>query len=473
MATLSDISRRSALGLLGAGAAGFALFGPRGRSAPPKGRLVLDYWEKWTGLEGKAMGEVVDAFNASQDRLFVRYLITGTIHQKALISIAGGVSPDIIGLNSFTVPTYAESGAILPLDDLAAKAGLRMNDYAAGMRRVMQHNGRWWATINTGGTLALYYNKGLFAECEAELRQRGLDASRAPRTIEEWELASEAITKTKQDGTIERAGHLHIEPGWWSWIWGYSFGGTIFDEDRQLALAGSAENLAAYAWLERTSAGRVEHVKRFTEGFGPYGTARSAFLTGQVAMVVQGPWLANQIKEHRPNLDYGVAPVPTAAAVYDPAAPIACIDTDVLMIPAGAKHPEASMEFIAFTQRQDNVEKLALAHCKGSPMVKASDSFVAQHPNRGVRLHTQLADSPRAFFAPRTPVWAEMKDPFDTAVLSMWRQQLQSGPTLAGLQRGAQAMIDRNNKLKQRRGEPTAGPTSGPAAGPAAAGATS
>ncbi len=457
MATLSDISRRSALGLLGTGAAGFALFGPKGRAAPPKGRLVLDYWEKWTGIEGAAMGEVVSAFNASQDRLFVRYLITGTIHQKALISIAGGVSPDIIGLNSFSVPTYAEAGAVLPLDELATKAGLKMSDYAAGMRRVMQHDGRWWATINTGGTLALYYNKGLFGECESELRRRGLDPSRGPRTIEEWELASEALTKTRPDGTIERAGHLHMEPGWWSWIWGYHFGGTIFDEERQRAMAGSAENLAAYAWLQRTTAGRVEKVKRFTEGFGPYGTARSAFLTGEVAMVVQGPWLANQITQHRPDLDYGVVAVPVAQAVYDPDAPIACIDTDVLMIPAGAKHPEASMEFIAFTQRQEHVEHLALMHCKGSPMVKVSDSFLTRHANKGVRLHTELANSRRSFVAPRTPVWAEMKDPFDTGVMSMWEQKIESAATLAKLERDAQAMIDRNNALKVRRGEKTAG----------------
>ena len=35
------------------------------------GRLVIQYWEKWTGFEGEAMQDVVDAFNASQDRIWV------------------------------------------------------------------------------------------------------------------------------------------------------------------------------------------------------------------------------------------------------------------------------------------------------------------------------------------------------------------------------------------------------------------
>ena len=41
------------------------------RNDIPTGRIVLDYWEKWTGHEAAAMQTVVDAFNASQDRWWV------------------------------------------------------------------------------------------------------------------------------------------------------------------------------------------------------------------------------------------------------------------------------------------------------------------------------------------------------------------------------------------------------------------
>ncbi|MCP4497017.1 MAG: hypothetical protein GY825_09585, partial [Phycisphaeraceae bacterium] len=48
---LKTISRRSARGLLAAGAAGYAAFGPERRRLRRDGRIVLDYWEKWTSHE--------------------------------------------------------------------------------------------------------------------------------------------------------------------------------------------------------------------------------------------------------------------------------------------------------------------------------------------------------------------------------------------------------------------------------------
>ncbi len=309
----------------------------------------------------------------------------------------------------------------------------------------------WWAAINTSGTLALYWNRAIFRDNARALEARGLDPTRAPATIEDFELASEALNLTNADGTLARAGHLHLEPGWWSWIWGYYFGGPLYDAASDRSLASSPETVAAYEWVQRTTAGKVEQIERLRAGFGPYGTARCAFLTGEVAMVAQGPWMANLIREFTPDLDYGVAPVPVAKAVYDPTQPIALIDTDVLMIPRGCRHPEASMEFIAFTQRQENVEELATAHCKGSPMASVSESFLANHPNRGVRLHTSMASSPRAFVSPATPSWVEMKDIFDTAMARMWKHEAVAKEELATVQKRSQAILDRAAAMRKQR----------------------
>lgn len=454
MTRAGAISRRAAVGALAAGGLGFAAFGPRGGRERHDGRLVLDYWEKWTGHEGAAMQRVVDDFNASQSRLFVRYLVTNSIHQKALVAVLGGAPPDVLGMYAFNVPSYSEANAVLPLDDLAPAAGLSLADYAPGMRPVMTHMGKWWATINTGGTLALYWNRALFREHADELRVRAVDPDRAPRTIAGLDAAHGVLTRTRPDGTLERAGFLHMEPGWWSWIWGYFFGGSLYDPAADRALAASPEFVRAYEWVQGyPRAMGLERVEKFRSGFGPYGTPQSAFLTGEVAMVVQGPWMANLINAFAPDLDYGVAPVPVGQGLYDEAAPITCIDTDVLMIPRGARNPEASMEFIAFTQRPENVEALATAHCKGSPMAAVSEGFLARHPNRGVRLHTTLASSPRAFIPPPTPVWPEFKDVFDTAMQDLWKLAEPAAERLPKVQARAQAMLDGAAGLRRLRGE--------------------
>jgi multiple sugar transport system substrate-binding protein len=98
------MTRRTALGLAGASAAALVVFGPKPADDIPSGRVVLDYWEKWTGAEGEAMRRLVDEFNRTQDRIFVRYLAINSIDQKAMIAIAGGSPPDVIGLWNFNVP---------------------------------------------------------------------------------------------------------------------------------------------------------------------------------------------------------------------------------------------------------------------------------------------------------------------------------------------------------------------------------
>ncbi|MDP1661353.1 MAG: ABC transporter substrate-binding protein [Phycisphaerales bacterium] len=456
MANAADISRRVVLGAMGAAAAGFVAFGPRGGGDDaPKGAVVIDYWEKWTGHEGKAMQQVVDEFNGSQRDVFVRYFVTGNIGQKALIAIAGGTPPDLVGLWNFNVPAYAESGAILRLDELAAREGLRLDQYRRGIQEVMTTgrgaDRKWYGVVNTAGTLAMYYNKKLFAEA-------GLDPARPPRTIEELESAHAALTKRNESGSVVQSGFLHGEPGWWSWIWGYHFGASIFDEVTERATIDLPQHAAAYRWLQRTVRGfggtdteAAKALELFRQGFGNYNTPQNAFLAGKVAMEIQGPWLANMVEEFAPGLNYGVAPMPCAADIYDVANPVALVDTDVLCIPRGAKHPEAAMKFIAFTQRQDITERLALAHCKICPLVKVSDGFFKAHKNRGLAVHNALADSARAFVVPKTRAWPEIKDDFDATVQRMWRLEVEADTALKGVQSRAQGYIDRVVEQRTRR----------------------
>jgi multiple sugar transport system substrate-binding protein len=463
------LTRRAAMALLGAGAAGFVAFGPRGERASRAGRVVLDYWEKWTGHEGRAMQEVVDAFNASQSSIHVRYFITSNIGQKALVAIAGGTPPDVIGLWNFNIPAYAASGAIVALDELAPQAGLRLEQYKQGIQRVMTLDagvagvqGRWWGVVNTAGTLALYYNK-------AVLRDAGLDDSRGPATIERLDEHHARITRASAKGAgsssgIDRVGFLHREPGWWNWLWPYHFGGPIIDTSsaQGTALFDAPHTLRAYEWLAgypRALPGGVQAEQTFRQGLGNYGTPQNGFLTGKVAMVVQGPWLANMISTYAPDLDYGVAPFPCAQSTTDPAAPVSLVDTDVLCIPRGCRHPQEAMAFIAFTQRPDMTEKLALAHCKVNPLAAPpSEVFVRSHPNRGLAVHDALADSARAFVVPQTRAWPPIKDEFDSAVDNVWQGKQTPQQALGVLQQRATGHLARVHEQRLRRAQPSGGP---------------
>ncbi|QQS09656.1 MAG: extracellular solute-binding protein [Phycisphaerales bacterium] len=446
------LTRRAALGAIAAAGAGFVAFGPKGVRERHDGRIVLDYWEKWTGHEGKAMQTVVDRFNASQNRIFVRYLVTAGINQKALVAIAGGRPPDVIGLWNYDVPLFAESEGILPLDELGEPFGVRIENYAKGFQPIMQHPDhtgrvRMWATINTGGTLGLYYNRARFKEA-------GLDPDRPPRTFAEMDEFHARLTKVGKDGTIERVGFLPTEPGWWSWFWPYHRGQTIYDQASDTATIGAPEAVAAYEWAASYSKSLgVGPAEKFKSGFAnSYDSPMNAFLTGQVAMVVQGPWLANVINAYRPDLDYGVGTFPVAEDLVDDSRPIGLVDSDILVIPRGVQHPEASMEFVAYTQRQDNVEYMATQHMKNSPMVSPSEEFVRNHPNRGIRTHNAIAQSSRAYLAPRTRIWPELKDILDTTFQQIWKHELVAEEALPSVQSRLQFLLDGAEERRRRRG---------------------
>jgi multiple sugar transport system substrate-binding protein len=435
---------------MGAGGLAFVLFGPRGSKERTDGRLVLDYWEKWTGLEGRAMQKVVDDFNRSQNRLFVRYFSTGGIDEKAQIAISGGAPPDILGLWNYNIPGFADTGAIQPLDELGAPLGVKPDMYAAGMRPVVSYKGRMWAAINTGGTLALYYNKQHF-------REAGLDPDRPPRTIAELDAANRKIITHDAQGRITRIGFHHREPGWWPFIWPFYFGAKLVATDGPgprpaRALIDAPEVIAAYDWVQSyPKEFGLSRLNDFRSTFGNYDSALNPFISGQLSMEIQGPWLANMINLYRKDLDYGVAPFPVAEGQYDPTAPLGLVDTDILVIPRGVRNPEASMEFIAYTQRPEVVEYLATVHCKGSPLAASSESFLANHPNKGVRVFDAIAKSPRAFIVPQTRAWLQIRDGFVASFDEVWNEKGTPAAIMSALQSRAQSALDRIADQAARR----------------------
>lgn len=109
------------------------------------------------------------------------------------------------------------------------------------------------------------------------------------------------------------------------------------------------------------------------------------------------------------------------------------------------------MEFIAYTQQQRVTELLATAHCKGSPLRTQSEAFIRNHKNRGVKLHSELFASPRAFVCPPTRVWQEIKDKFDVAALSMWSLKQTPEAALAQMHSTTQRLLDNAAEDRRRR----------------------
>ncbi|MEQ8821361.1 MAG: ABC transporter substrate-binding protein [Sumerlaeia bacterium] len=406
------------------------------------GRVVITYWEKWEDFEKEAMGDLVDAYNASQDKVYVEYLSTGEIDRKLILATAGGNPPDVAGLWSWRLYTFAEMGALEPLDGLMQRDGLSPSHYLPIIMEQCQYKGFTWALPTTPATLALHYNREMF-------REAGLDPDRPPRTIAELNEYAKKLTRTDESGAITQLGFSPSEPGWWNDRWGLWFGGQLLDGDR-IAIA-SPENQAAYDWVQSFPAeyGQTE-LQRFQAVGGQFASAQNLFISGQVAMVLQGVWMANFINKYNPELEWAVAPFPAVSADM---APVTVCECDVLVIPKGAKHREEAWDFIKFVQRQKNMEALCLGQRKFSPLAEVSESFYEEHPNPYIRVFRQLAESSNASYTPKTSIYSEYRDEINFTYDRIWRQLVEPSSGLGDVAGKIQPKLDKANRQWERIAE--------------------
>src|SRR5580704_14629071 len=77
---------------------------------------IVQYWEKWTGVEQVGIQQIVDDFNKSVGRekhIYVQMLSMSNIDQKTLVATAAGVPPDVAGLWDPTIIQFGALGALL------------------------------------------------------------------------------------------------------------------------------------------------------------------------------------------------------------------------------------------------------------------------------------------------------------------------------------------------------------------------
>lgn len=364
------------------------------------GRLRVTYWEKWTDYEGMAVQKVVDRFNAIQDQYFVDVVTMSQIDQKALVAIAGGNPPDILGLWSFGLPQFAEKRALMPLRPFLEKAGMDLQNFTPVFLDMNTYDGELYGLPTTPGSMALHWNKKLF-------REAGLDPDQPPRTLAELDEMAWKLTKFDANGHITQLGFTPSEPGWWPWAWGFWFGGNLWDGER--ITYDSPENLAAYRWIESyVKRYGAEELRRFQSGVAnQFNTPQNPFFSGRIAMVMQGVWMASFIDKFAPDLEWGAAPFPSAIPGLEK---VTIAECDCITIPVGARHPEAAFAFIQYLCSQEGYEMLNLHQKKFTPLKTASEEFVRNHPNPYITLFMDLAASPNAHYTPDLPIWMEYMD---------------------------------------------------------------
>lgn len=312
-------------------------------SAPAYAAAKVVAWGINPMAVGSGTQEALDEFHRQHPDIEVEtQTIAGTTGTyelqdmtKLLAAIAAGNPPDVCYIDRYTVCQYAARGALEPLDSYYEQTGLDPNLFMDYAIRESSFEGKIYAIPTSSDTRMLYWNKQLF-------REAGLNPEVPPTTLEQVSDFAQKLTRVDDQGNLDVIGFVALYGNGRSYNYIYSDHLPLLSEDGRTVLFNTPENIKIFQWVKDTydMLGGAVKVNAYTSTFQT--DANDPFLTGQVAMLVNGDWVMSTYAKYNPDLDYGVALIPNSTG------------TDLgtwsggwsFCMPKGAKNPEAGFEFM-------------------------------------------------------------------------------------------------------------------------------
>ena len=358
-----------------------------GQTVPGKRDMVV--WGIAVGPETKGQDAVIREFQKRHPELNVRVLSMGAGNmdsQKLLTSIVGNVPPDVIQQDRFSIADWASRGAFQPLDDLIARDAKdpltpKASQYYPATWEEATYEGKVYGIPIGADDRVLLRNVEIFRENADRLRAAGLDPEKPPRTWSETLRYERALTEWNADGSLKRAGFMPNFGNTWLYLFGFQNDAEFMNADRTRCTLDSPESeqalrfmIAGYDLLLKET--KLEDALRYVEdGSGPMATSRvsgyekakafesgflgkenDAFVTGKVAMKIDGNWILNDLSRYAPQTQLVASepPVPEARLARtgrfkdekDPF--ITWIGGYCLAVPKGAKNRDGGWEYIKF-----------------------------------------------------------------------------------------------------------------------------
>jgi multiple sugar transport system substrate-binding protein len=311
------------------------------------GKTTLDFWSFWgSGARQEVIEEIIDDFNASQDKIEVKYSYQpwGDIWTKSLSSITAGNPPDVIVQDINSVAQRAEAQQATNLSEYIEEGF--SDEFYPQLWDTVEYEGDAYAVPFNTDTQVIFYNKTLFKEA-------GISEEQLPQTWEELETVARKLDVQNGDD-FERIGFYPL----WNlgadvWALNADDGVSWFDKDENVKID-TDNKVEALEWiLDWQEYYGQDTINRLEAEFGS-GVA-DPFISGLVAMRAQNINYYSSLAENAPDdFEFGVIQIPEKESG---SGHWSWGGGFVLEVPYGAKDPEASYEFIKYLSTPEVQEK--------------------------------------------------------------------------------------------------------------------
>ncbi|MFI0818005.1 ABC transporter substrate-binding protein [Streptomyces sp. NPDC021098] len=316
----------------------------------PTKPVTLKFWHGWSeSNEVKAIDASIARFEKLHPNIKVK--TTGNVTDATLnqaLRAGGDDAPDVA--SSFTtnnVGQYCSSGMWADLDPFMKKTGLDKNKvFPKTLLDYTSYDGDQCALPLLADAYGMYYNKDAF-------REAGI--SRPPRTMSELKRDAVKLTERTKNGGYERVGFMpnfrlyQNSPDRLFAQWGPTYFGK--DGKARLAEGSAAKDFFATTRDLIKSQGGYGPLEKFRTSFGDEMSSQNAFLTGKLAMHMDGEWRGLFMKGAK--FKWGTAPLPvpddqpeTYGRGY--------LTGTVIGIGHSSKHQNAAWELVKFLTADTN-----------------------------------------------------------------------------------------------------------------------
>lgn len=243
------------------------------------------YWE--TEGHQKALDEMIATYNESQDayNLTAKYVPFADFKKQLSIGASASELPDLVILDSPDHASYASMGIFA---DLTGK--FDVSTYYEGPVASATLDDTLYGVPFGCNCLALYYNEDMF---------EAAGITEVPTTWDELKEAAEKLTSDNVTGLAfcsvqNEEGTFNFVP----WLW--STGATSYEIN-------SENGIRALSFVKDLIDSGVmsKECINWTQG-----DVMNQFISGNVAMMINGPWQIPTMREEAPDLNYNVALIP-------------------------------------------------------------------------------------------------------------------------------------------------------------------
>jgi multiple sugar transport system substrate-binding protein len=316
-------------------------FNPSASHAP----VTVTVWSFYTNPEYKQYNQVLDMFHQQYPWITVDHVGNKSL-QNIQQAINSGTPPDVaLEQGPDDSAKYCSSGAWVDLNPYLQADHITVSSIVPpAALRYTGYKGVQCALPALSDAYGLYYNTKMF-------QAKGITSP--PKTYSELVADAKKLTVYNPDGSIKVAGFVplsnfyesaQIENGIWNDAqWYSSDGKSTFATDTKWS--------QLFEWQKSfiDALGYDKLTKFYAQigGANSEWNAQQAFMTGKVAMALDGEWRTAFINDYKSKVPYATAPFPVAddlAADYG----MGQIGGDMIGIPRGAKNTEAAWLLVKY-----------------------------------------------------------------------------------------------------------------------------